>query len=129
MSLIFLVVLLIDPNSFAIYFGLFQGFVGISFSINTTYTCEVYPTKIRDQAVGFLFFCTRVGGFLSQIAYLYMQQLGLWCPYYFTFGFILFNILLIYLLPYETYGQPLDFDYSDKTQTVESVEIKKDHGI
>jgi MFS family permease len=110
-SLFFLILLIYIPEQFAIYFGLFQAFVGISFNINTSYSCEVYPTRIRDQAIGFLFFCTRLGGFLSQIIYLYMNKIGLWWPYYFTVSFIVTNSILIYLLPFETYGQPLDFDY------------------
>jgi len=74
----------------------------------------VYPTKIRDQAVGFLFFCTRIGGFSSQILYLYLNGIGIWYPYYFTIGFIIANFVLIYLLPFETYGQPLDVDYDSR---------------
>lgn len=105
------------PEYFTLGFGLLQSFLGIAFSINTSYSCEVYPTKIRDQAIGFLFFCTRLGGFSSQIIYLYLQKFGVWVPYYFTGLIIAIIVVLLYLLPYETYGQPLDVDYSANSNT------------
>jgi MFS transporter, AAHS family, benzoate transport protein len=115
------------PSKFAVFFGILQAFIGIAFNTNTTYSCEVYPTKIRDHALGFLFFCTRIGGFSSQVLYVLFNTMGVWHPYYFTGGFIALNIVLVIMLPYETFGQPLDFDFEstkskkeEKSVTIET---------
>lgn len=110
-SIVFMALCILDPSSFTIMFGLSIAFSGIAFNINTTYTCEVYPTKIRDNALGFLFFATRLGGFLSQILYLGLNEAGIWAPYYFTIFITIVNVCFVYSLPYETLGQPLDMDY------------------
>ena len=126
-SILFMCLCILDPSSFTVMFGLSIAFSGISFNINTTYTCEVYPTKIRDNALGFLFFSTRLGGFISQILYLYLNDLNIWAPYYFTIFITFVNIYFVYILPYETLGQPLDKDYC-----IEEEEIKiltKEHNI
>jgi AAHS family benzoate transporter-like MFS transporter len=127
-ALIFGIFLFVFPKHFHVFFGLIEAFVGIAFNISTTYSCEVYPTKIRDQALGYLFFCTRIGGFTSQILYMYFHSIGIWYPYYFTGGFICLNIILVMMLPYETYGQPLDVDHhglaSKKNEKAIIVEAK-----
>jgi MFS family permease len=116
-SLIFINLAIFYPNYFTLMFGLSQAFASIAFNINTTYSCEVYPTKIRDNALGFLFFATRVGGFSSQIMYLAMNNIGIWIPYYFTIVITIINIAFIYLLPYETLGKPLDMNYGSSSCT------------
>jgi len=88
-SLVLMFLLILIPKNFTIYFGLYLAFMTIAFNITITYSCEVFPTKIRDQAMGFLYFATRIGGFLSQIVYLYFQGFGIWYPYYFSVSFYL----------------------------------------
>lgn len=114
LAFISMIFLIYAPSMFAMLFGIFQAFIGVAFNTNTTYSCEVYPTKIRDHAVGYLFFCTRIGGFISQILYILFNSMGVWYPYYFTGGFIALDIILVILLPYETFGQPLDFDFNSQ---------------
>jgi MFS family permease len=111
------------PDSFTIYIGLGFASLNIAFNVNTTYSCEVYPTKTRDTALGFLFFATRVGGFLSQFFYLSMYMVNMWLPYYFTIAIIVINIGLIALLPYETYGKPLDFEMEEYPEVKSSNKI------
>jgi AAHS family benzoate transporter-like MFS transporter len=110
----FTCLLLQYPKDFTFYFSLSQAFASIAFNITTTYTCEVYPTRIRDQALGFMFFCTRLGGFLSQILFLTINEHGMWDPYYATVILICINIFFILLIPYETYGKPLDIDFEQE---------------
>lgn len=114
LAFITMIFLIYVPSRFAMLFGIFQAFIGVAFNTNTTYSCEVYPTKIRDHAVGYLFFSTRIGGFISQILYILFNSMGVWYPYYFTGGFIALNIILVILLPYETFGHPLDFDFNSQ---------------
>jgi len=39
-----------------------------------------------------------------------MNNINIWLPYYFTIFLILISMALIYLMPYDTYGKPLDID-------------------
>lgn len=111
LALVFMLCAMINPINFIFYFAISQAFVGISFNINGAYSSEVYPTKIRDHVVGMLFAFTRLGGFLSQFLFIDLYALGIFVPYIFTSMFLLVNILLIWSLPYETFGKPLDDDY------------------
>jgi MFS family permease len=124
LGLIALILLIIFHNLYSLFFGLTQAFLDMGFTISTVYSCEVYPTKIRDRAMGFLFFCTRLGGTLSQFLYLFINDFGIWTPYYVTIVFVIVNLTLTLSLPYETYGKNLDFEYENKND--ESV-IDKDN--
>jgi hypothetical protein len=76
--------------------------------VNHTYCLEVYPTRIRDNALGFLFAARRLGGFLSQVIYIPLNNVDKWLPYYFTAGILVINVGLLCFLPYETYNTALD---------------------
>jgi MFS family permease len=107
-SAIFLILIPILSKYYTLIFSLAQFFWCIAMNVNTTYTCEVYPTNLRDRAVGFLFFATRVGGFLSQFVFIYLNQIGMWVPYQIAAVLLIVNALTSYLMPYETFGKPLD---------------------
>lgn len=111
LSFIFMLLALIQKHNFILYFALSQALCGIVFNINGTYSSEVYPTKIRDHVVGILFAFTRLGGFISQYLYIDLYALGFFVPYIASLFFIFVNIILIWLLPYETFGKPLDNEY------------------
>jgi MFS family permease len=119
------------PNQFAFFLGLCNSAMGAAFTINGTYSTEVYPTKIRDIAMGFLFFCTRCGGFLSQWSYIRMHQINQWLPYSFSLLLYLIALVSTILLPIETQGKRLDFDISDhhnelSEQEDEKLKLKKE---
>ena len=69
--------------------------VAILFNINTAYSSEVYPTKLRDHAMGLLFAFTRIGGFISQFLFLDFYSLGLFIPYWIALCFMAVNFILI----------------------------------
>jgi hypothetical protein len=108
-SLIFLILAVMNSHNYYIYMSLFYGFHTMSINIMTTYACEIYPTRIRDLALGFFLCLSRGGGgFISQILYIYLHQLGTWVPYYSTFVLLFLCVILVFLLPHETCGRPLD---------------------
>jgi MFS family permease len=107
-SAIFIILIPILSKYYTLMFSLAQFFWCIAMNVNTTYTCEVYPTHLRDRAVGFLFFATRVGGFLSQFLFIYFNQMGMWVPYHIAAVLLIINALLTFLMPFETFGKPLD---------------------
>lgn len=110
-SLIFAILICALPAHFSVFIGICWAFVGVSFNVSTAYSCEIYPTKIRDTAIGFLFALTRFGGFISQYLFLGLNSLGVMIPYYICVGVLVFSIVIVFLLPYETYGTPLDYDH------------------
>lgn len=80
----------------------------VYFNVIGTYTIEAYPTKIRDTSTGFFYFCTRVGGFISQFLFLGLFQIGKFAPLYSLLLLNLVTLIMIYFLPFETAGRALD---------------------
>jgi hypothetical protein len=123
-GLVFVLFACFFPQNFSVLIGLFCFFSGASYNILSSYSCEVYPTRLRDQAMGFMYGCTMLGGALAQLFYIQLNNLYVFAPYYFTAGLMVIYILLIYLLPFETYGVPLDVDITHTKY--EDVEFTRD---
>jgi MFS family permease len=117
MALLLNVLLFTVQKHYEILFGLYGAFAGMSFNVTSTYSCEIYPTKVRDLAMGYFFFITRFGGFFSQIIYVSFHNLHIWFPYHITSALIAVYIALVFFLPIETYYRPLD------TQIIQEGEI------
>jgi AAHS family 4-hydroxybenzoate transporter-like MFS transporter len=105
-------ILINDPTNYQIYIGIYLFFSNIAFNVNSTYSCEVYPTRIRDITIGFLFFCTRIGGFISQIIFIEFNKVDMWLPYYVTMVLGVLGVICVSLLPYDTYSRELDKEES-----------------
>lgn len=102
------------PNSVEILIGLMGLFLNISVNVTCTYCSEYYPTRIRDTALGYLYFVTRVSGFVSQIISYYLVSINFKIQYFFILSQAILCFVLIFFLPEETYGKPLDVDYSER---------------
>ena len=102
------VVGIIDNARISTYFGFMGIFIGISFNAIGCYNCEVYPTKIRDMALGFLYSSMRFSGFLSQYISMLLMLINPLSLFYLTVVLGIISAYLTYLLPYDTYGRPLD---------------------
>jgi AAHS family benzoate transporter-like MFS transporter len=120
-AVVFIILMIVDNHNYHYYFGVYLLFVDLSYDVNTTYSCELYPTRVRDKALGFLFFCNRIGGFISQILFIYFDQLGTWNPYYACILLLVINIVLVLFLPIETLGRALDVQ-TDSYQTFQDEE-------
>lgn len=121
-GILFVLLCCIFPGQFSIFLGLAIGFFTVPFNIIGAYSSEIYPTKIRDFAVGYMYCCTRMGGVLSQFIYIGMSTAYIFLPYYFSAFLGIVCIVMIYFLPYETHGAPLDHDHS-KHLTDETVAL------
>jgi hypothetical protein len=100
-------------NNFSIFLGFSLAFITIPFTVSAIYASEIYNTYIRDQGVGFLCLFRFLGGLLAQLFYLYINRITKFMPYYFTMFLLIIAAILSRLLPYETYGKPLDQDMSN----------------
>ena len=105
---------IIYSDYFVIIFGIFINIIGVIPNITSTYVSELYPTKIRDLALGYIFSCGRIGAFLSQVIFVYLNNAGIWVPYYVSIGLIVTNIILLILLPIETYKRSLDLGIKEE---------------
>ncbi len=97
---------------FTEYFSLFLGFslnfVSVASVINETYVLEVYNTKIRDKANGFLMSFRRIGGFISQALFVYLDGVHMWSPYYISSVMFFINVFLCSFLEKETYNKSIE---------------------
>jgi AAHS family benzoate transporter-like MFS transporter len=109
-SMVFNILIVANSANYEIYLGLYMALNAISMNVNNTYSCEIYPTRIRDIAIGFLFFVSKVGGGLSQFLYIYLHTIEIFLPYHVTTLLCSISVVLVYCLPIETYNRPLDVE-------------------
>lgn len=84
---------------FPLIIGISNSFNSGGFNIITAYSEEVYPTKIRDFAMSFLFSMTRLGGFTAQYVFLGLNKVSLFFPTYVYCTICAILAILIYFLP------------------------------
>jgi MFS family permease len=96
----------------------FEIFIGIaSLSIQAIlyilliYRAEVYPTKLRDQALAFLQLISGLAVIITQFFFIQLHYYHYLVPYYLGAALCALTILLIELLPYETYGHDIDIEF------------------
>lgn len=89
------------------YFIIF--FFGIVYSAGNTSNMIselVYPTKIRDLAIGYFFFCAKLFGFIAQMIYPILFNVYYLAPYYCSIGVCIILIIALLLIRKE----PSDFN-------------------
>lgn len=111
-----------DSKHFVIYFGIYFIFLNTPLIVIDVYSCELYPTKIRDIAVGFFFACCRFGSCVANVLYVSLYRAGTFVPFWAVIFTCILDIALTYLVPYETFGMALDTDLNkeDKNNPKES---------
>lgn len=103
---------IINPNYASTFFIFFMFFTCITNMVNV-YVSEVYPTKIRDWALGMIQGSGYLGSFIAQYLFVYLNDLNVYyCPILF-FVICTLNGILCSMLVVEPMGQPLDL-LSDK---------------
>lgn len=104
------------PKYFVTFFGIYFIFLNIPLVVVDIYSCELYPTKIRDVAVGFLFACCRIGSCISNFIFVDFFSLGTFVPFYAVIIICIFDIALTSFIPFETFGAALDTEFKSKNQ-------------
>ena len=100
-------ILLIQEKSKILYF-IATCIINISFNAINSYTIEVYPTRVRDFAVGYLQFVSRIVGFSSNLlALLLNYKIKQWMFYINAIIGVL-GLLFTLMLPFDTYQRKLD---------------------
>ncbi len=98
---------IMNPNLASTFFIFFMFFTCITNMVNV-YVSEVYPTKIRDWALGMIQGSGYLGSFIAQYLFVYLNDLNVYyCPILF-FVTCTLNGILCSLLKVEPMGKPLD---------------------
>ena len=114
---------IINPNTASTFFIFFMFFTCITNMVNV-YVSEVYPTKIRDWALGMIQGSGYLGSFIAQYLFVYLNDLSVYyCPILF-FVICILNGICCMMLTVEPMGKPLDIhteeDDNEKSKIIES---------
>ena len=114
---------IINPNTASTFFIFFMFFTCITNMVNV-YVSEVYPTKIRDWALGMIQGSGYLGSFIAQYLFVYLNDLSVYyCPILF-FVICVLNGICCMMLTVEPMGKPLDIhtkeDDSEKAKIIEN---------
>ena len=82
--------------------------INISFNAINSYTIEVYPTRVRDFAVGYLLFVSKIVGFFSNIIALLMNYTNRKWMLYINSILGVLGLIFTLMLPFDTYQRKLD---------------------
>ena len=109
---------IINPNFASTFFIFFMFFTCITNMVNV-YVSEVYPTKIRDWALGMIQGSGYLGSFIAQYLFVYLNDLNVYyCPILF-FVICTLNGFLCSCLKVEPMGKPLDI-HTEKNSFISS---------
>ena len=109
---------IINPNFASTFFIFFMFFTCITNMVNV-YVSEVYPTKIRDWALGMIQGSGYLGSFIAQYLFVYLNDLNVYyCPILFFITCTL-NGFLCSCLKVEPMGKPLDI-HTEKNSFISS---------
>ena len=114
---------IINPNTASTFFIFFMFFTCITNMVNV-YVSEVYPTKIRDWALGMIQGSGYLGSFIAQYLFVYLNDLSVYyCPILF-FVICVLNGICCMMLTVEPMGKPLDIhtkeDDDEKAKIIEN---------
>ena len=114
---------IINPNTASTFFIFFMFFTCITNMVNV-YVSEVYPTKIRDWALGMIQGSGYLGSFIAQYLFVYLNDLSVYyCPILF-FVICVLNGICCMMLTVEPMGKPLDIhtkeDDNEKAKIIEN---------
>ena len=100
-------ILIIKEKSKILYF-IATCIINISFNAINSYTIEVYPTRVRDFAVGYLQFVSKIVGFSSNLLALLLNYTNKQWMFYINAMIGVLGLLFTLMLPFDTYQRKLD---------------------
>lgn len=100
--------IIVFPQSFKILIGILSLFASVGFNVIGSFSSELFSTDVRDSAIGFFFFCNRIGAVSSQFVFLVLFNVYYLLPYILLSVLCLAATFLSILYPFDTLGKPLD---------------------
>jgi sugar phosphate permease len=110
-----------------IFLGFYQFFANYGSIMMNAYSSEVFPSRIRDFAVGMCVFFSNFGSATSQYAFIYLRDYNEFYPYYLTIFCCLIGGVFSCLLSIETYQRPLDYNskIEKELELISDISIEK----
>ena len=115
-SIVSCYVLLSDGQTGLVY-AVATCLINISFNAINSYTIEIYPTRVRDLAVGYLTFISKIIGFLSNIVAVWLQNENKKWVLYVNAIIGVLGVIFTLMLPFDTYRRKLDDILTKHAQT------------
>jgi MFS family permease len=84
------------------------------------YSCEIYPTKIRENALGLFYFSSRIWGFISNLIVILLLRVDSRWNYYINFVIGVLGLILTISLPIDTYRRVLDTSIKTSSINIET---------
>jgi MFS family permease len=99
-------------------------FVHICMAALNSYSSEIYPTRLRDTAIGFFYFINRMFGFIAHLITLLFQDYYRFSIHQEITAFALsvIGFILSYYLPFDTVQRPLDIKVPQRKEEVNLVD-------
>jgi len=107
-TLLFILIGFFNLEYFFYFFGIAGFFLTFSFQASSSYSCEVYPSKIRNLGVGFITLFVRIAGFASQPISVVLTNINYLGMFYFAVVLCILGFSCSVGLPYDTKGMALD---------------------
>jgi hypothetical protein len=98
-SIIFSFLAVLKFEKFYVFISLSNHLCELCIVMVETYACEIYPTIIKDYAIGFLEFADGVGGVFSQFGFISIYGYGKFFPVYLFILFVFASVLILIKLP------------------------------
>ena len=98
-SIFFAVMSIVFVKKFYLFTALSDNLCDLCYIMLITYTEEIYPTIIKDHAVGFMLFIDGVAGFASQFVFISVFKYGKLVPLLLYIISLLIGMLIIIFLP------------------------------
>jgi len=102
-----------------IFYNHLEYFVGIggfgyclSWNINISFTCEIYPTKIRDAALGYFYSINRIAALFTHYIVAFLYYFGSLGPFAVCSLLSLLGFIITSNITIETHGKGLDSDFN-----------------
>lgn len=96
------------PKQFFICNYIYQLLNTTFYSIFIVYFTELFPTKFKDTCTGIIYCILRIGAALSSFVYLFLYNEDYFYPLVATAVFNVIIGVLIYFIPYDTYGMEIE---------------------
>ena len=99
---------LLFRNQSKVFYFIATCIINISFNAINSYTIEVYPTRVRDFAVGYLNFMSKTVGFVSNLLALILNYKNKTWMLYINAMMGVLGLIFTLMLPFDTYQRKLD---------------------
>jgi len=107
-TIVFLIISIASPLNFYIFFGCAMFCLGMSLFATNSYMCEVFPTALRDTAVGFFTGMSRIMSLLAIYIFYGFSIHNIFAGYVYAIVVLAVALISAIFLPFETYGKTLD---------------------